>query len=265
MKITANCIVKNEDFWIWFTLKSVLPYVDKILIFDTGSEDLTVKVIKSIKSAKISFEEKGKVGKRGLINLRQEQIKRTKTDWILILDGDEIWPSSQLERLIKTADQAPSNFVAIFNRVRNCIGDVHHFLPEKAGRYQIAGVSGNLNIRLIRKTPDLEVKGEYPLESYINSDGPIEKQDQNLRFSDSWYLHTTFLKRSSINKAKVSGSFGKSKIWEKGIELVSEELPEVFKLERPKFVADPLVKRNYWYEVVSSLTTPIIKLKRLIK
>ena len=261
MKITVHCIVKNEDCWVWFAINSVLPFVEQILIYDTGSEDKTVDIIKSIKSPKIIFEEKGSVEAEGLVSLRQEQVNRTETDWFLILDGDEIWPKKQFEILIKAASKCHQNTPALFNRVRNSIGDVYHYLPESAGKYEINRMRGNLNIRMIRKSADLKIIGEYPLESFTNVNGPIDKQ-KDIKFVDCWYLHTTFLKRSSKDKFKKSGSFGKKKLWEKGIKLQQDELPEVFFKKRPEIVQDPLIQRGRLFNLVSQVTTPLIFLKR---
>jgi len=35
--ITAHMIVKNEEQWVWYALQSILPYVDKVIVYDTGS------------------------------------------------------------------------------------------------------------------------------------------------------------------------------------------------------------------------------------
>lgn len=251
MKFTVHTIVKNEDQWVWYALQSVLSFASKILVFDTGSKDKTVELIKSIKSPKIVFEEKGEVSSEGLVKLRQEQIDKTNTNWFLILDGDEIWPSKQLKTLLKAGDGA-SNIVALFNKVRVCVGDVFHYLPDSAGKYEIAGKKGNLNIRLIKKTKDLKVTGIYPLESFENNNGPLQRQDKNLKFVNCWYLHTSFLKRSSKDLQKTSGSLGKKKTWEKGIKMKKQELPNFI----------PLEKRSSFYEVASTILTPIVSLKR---
>ena len=97
--LTIHCVVKNEERWIWYALKSILDIADEILIFDTGSTDKTVEIIKTIKSRKIIFEEKGKVDAKGLTQLRREQLVMTKTEWFLILDGDEIWPERTKKEL----------------------------------------------------------------------------------------------------------------------------------------------------------------------
>lgn len=239
-----------------------MPYAKEILVFDTGSTDKTVEIIKSTHSPKIIFEEKGVVNKEGLTKLREEQIKRTKTDWFLIVDGDEIWPANQIGKLLKIAEDAPQNTTALFNRVRNCIGDVYHYLPENTGKYEIKGIKGNLNIRLIRNRGLLKVQGNYPLEYYEDDNGPIQNQKENLIFADVWYLHTTFLKRSSNQIKKVSGSFGKQRVWERGLIMKEDELPEVFSLPKPEFLPNPLVKRSVLYEVASLLTIPAVSLKR---
>ena len=46
-------IVKNEDQWVFYAINSVLPYVDELIITDTGSTDHTLELIRSIHSPKI--------------------------------------------------------------------------------------------------------------------------------------------------------------------------------------------------------------------
>lgn len=262
MKLTVHTLVKNEDQWIWFALQSVLPFAEKIFIYDTGSTDKTCEVIKVINSPKIIFEERGPQDRENLIKLRNEQIIKTETEWFLILDGDEIWPEDQLNKLLKEAEKAPGNIVAFINRTRNCLGDVYHYLPEEAGGYSFAGRKGNLTLRLMRKTKDLKITGKYPLESYANNSGPLNSQDKNLLYVDCWYLHTTYLKRSSKDSNKVSGSLGKAKIWERGIQIKTQDLPEVFKLPRPKVVDNPYKSRGLAYELAALAMFPILKIKR---
>lgn len=262
MKLTSHVIVKNEDIWVLYAIKSVLPFSEKILVYDTGSTDRTVEIIKSINSPKIIFEEKGLVDRAGLVKLRQEQIDKTKTGWFLIVDGDEIWPERELKKLTDKADQVSGEVAALVNRTRNSIGDIYHYLPDEAGRYSLAGKTGNLNMRLIRKSQDLKITGEYPLEAYTDKDGSIASRTDKLLFVDCWYLHTTFLKRSSLDRTKTSGSFGKMKMWERGKVMTRSELPEVLFGDGP---ADTLKRRGVLYEAGALLTAPLIKVKRKFK
>lgn len=195
-EITTHTIIKNEERFIKQVLLSVEKLVDKMLVWDTGSTDKTVEIIKSLKSPKIKFRQCNKVGRTGLVKLRNEQIKFTQTPWFLILDGDEIWSEKNLQKLIKAMKDAKSETIALVNKTKNCIGDLDHFVPEEKGRYQIGPWKGHLNIRAIRNIKGLKVKGEYPLEAYALNGKKIQDLVERLEFVDTWYLHATHLKRS---------------------------------------------------------------------
>lgn len=262
--ITGHMVVANEDQFIWYAISSVLPYLEKLIIYDTGSTDKTVEIIKSIDSHKIIFEEKGKVIPDKLVELRREQIKKTKNLFFLLVDGDEIWSDKNVKRLCETAINMPEDKLAIFCRTRNAVGDIYHYLPENAGQYQLQGRKGHFNIRLFRKRPDINIVGKYPLEAYTYDGQPINKLDDNLLFSDVWYLHATHLVRSS-RASSVAGPSRQSKIkYELGNELLPGELPEVFSLPRPKTVPDPLAKQSVISYLRAVLETPLRRWKRKI-
>ncbi|MFH0943537.1 MAG: glycosyltransferase [Candidatus Beckwithbacteria bacterium] len=197
MKLTSHTIIKNEQIWIKKALLSVIDQVDQMLVWDTGSTDKTVQIIKSINSPKIIFAEKGPVNRQQLVELRNQQIKVTKTPWFILLDGDEIWPKENLEKLIQAGNQAKPSTLALVNRTRNCIKDLNHYLPESKGKYQIGPWHGHLNIRAIKAIPGLKVVGEYPSEAYVINQKPLQDQPEFLEFVDTWYYHTTHLKRTS--------------------------------------------------------------------
>ena len=197
MKLTTHTIIKNEQNWIKQSLLSVIDQVDEMLVWDTGSTDKTISIIKSINSPKIKFQEKGSVNRQQLVDLRNQQIKETKTPWFMLLDGDEIWPKENLGKLIQAIDQAKPTTLALVNRTRNCIKDLNHYLPESEGKYQIGPWQGHLNIRAIKNTPSLTVVGEYPHEAYIVNQKPLQDQPEHLEFVDTWYYHTTHLKRTT--------------------------------------------------------------------
>lgn len=252
--ITVHCIVCNEDHFIWFALKSVLPYADKIIVFDTGSTDRTVAAIAAISDKKIIFTEKGAASREKLPLLRQEMITQTVTPFFLILDGDEIWPEASIEKMVDATKNLPKEKIAIVCRTRNCVGDVWHYSPEDAGRYNLAGQKGHLAMRLFRNVPGLSVSGRYPLESYMYGGKSLNDQQNRLEFLDVWYLHATHLTRSSSNKLVLG--FRQQKL-ETGIKMKREELPEILFKNRPSFVPDPLEHRSFWYDLAAKFVTPI--------
>ena len=150
--ITLHTIVKNEDRFIKATLISALASKDvkRALVWDTGSTDNTVSEILSIKDSRIEFMEKGNVNRNELVKLRNEQLKTTKTPWILLVDGDEIWPEKNLQQLILAIKKCDNQTIALVNRTRNAVGDIYHYLPDSEGHYQIGSWTGHLNIRAIR-------------------------------------------------------------------------------------------------------------------
>ncbi len=230
VKFTVHTVVKNEEQFIKSALLSVLDYAEELLVWDTGSTDKTVKIIESMKSNKIKFKQCGKVNRKQLVELRNQQLKETKTPWFLLVDGDEIWPKRNLVYLIKAMKKAKKQTIALVNKTRNCISDVYHYSPESEGEYQIGPWEGHLNIRAIRKIDGLQVKGEYPLEAYSLKGKPIQELVSRLEFVDTWYLHATHLKRSGWqHQLRVIDRLKKYKFLGKGkaLKMKKEELPEV--------------------------------------
>jgi len=121
--LTAHIMVRDEPF-VWYSVMSVYPHVKRILLWDTGSEDNTLsdiqEILKEDSAGKIDFRrvaietderywtnqnwkehQKRNKGKRGTGWVRQQMIDKTKTDFFLIVDGDEVWHSSAMLRLHK--------------------------------------------------------------------------------------------------------------------------------------------------------------------
>lgn len=234
--ITLHAIVKNEDKFVKAALVSALESddVERALVWDTGSTDKTVAEILSIKDPRIEFMEKGNANRKQLASLRNQQLKMTKTPWILLVDGDEVWPEKNLQNLIQAMKHCGSATIALVCRTRNSAGDIYHYLPESRGHYQIGPWSGHLNIRVIRNLAGLVVKGEYPNEWYELDGKKIQDMPDKLKFVGTWYLHTTHLKRSKswLSEAMTIDRLKKHKWFyrltgTKLIEMDKSELPAV--------------------------------------
>lgn len=244
--ITVHTIVKNEDRWIWYSLMSVIDFVDKILVCDTGSQDKTVEIIKTINSPKVVLTKKNVSDRLSLVRLRQEQVHQTQTPWFILLDGDEMWPKKNLQKLLRAKEKASEKTLAFFHHSRNCVGDIYHYVPESKGHYRIKDKTGHLNIRLIRKVPGLKVVGEYPLETYTLKGKPIQKLGPRLQYINTWYLHTTHLPRSTSPDGVVIDRRRKRK-FRLGIKMKKKELPEILFKNRPSFVPPPPTKPWHYF------------------
>ena len=266
-KITVHMVVKNEDIFIWYAISSVLPYVSQIIIFDTGSGDKTVDIIKSYRSTKIIFEEKGNVNPEQLSSLRYEQIKRTKTDWFWVVDGDEIYPQITIREILDGINQ--NKYLGAVVRRYDLLGDIYHFQDETIGEYTLFGEKGHLVLRLLNKKllPGLHLQGLYPYEGYYDNESRaiIDYPKNNFFITQSRLFHAMYLKRSTLgSKLRDTLHRNKYKI-EKGHHFpLSEKFPEVFFAAKPKFVPNVTHPRSISYELQSAIITPIKKLKRKI-
>lgn len=267
-KIWGNIIVKNEDRYIWFAIKSVINYLDKILIYDTGSTDRTVEIIKSLQDGypeKIIFKQKGLVNPEGLTNLRNEMLEETKSDWFLLVDGDEVWWEDSIKEVVKKINIS-DDLYALVNPVINLVGDIYHYQEERAGEYEILGKKGHFNIRAInRSIPGLHLKNEYPMEGfYDKEDNLIQSVEKKLEFINSPILHFSHLQRSTLDDKKTLHR-NKLKI-EIGEKFSGNfQYPEVLSFKRPKNVSHPFIKMNLEYKIKAWAATPLKKIKRYFK
>lgn len=262
--ITGHMIVKNEDQWVWFAVKSILPYVDTMLITDTGSTDNTIKMIKSIKSGKIIFKEVIVNSSSDVTRVREQQLEDTRTDWFWAIDGDEIYSDDTAREVVKAIKSGEYEGVTV--RRYDLLGDIYHRQLETIGEYKMFGTQGHIVLRAlnISRLPGLHLQGDYPLEGYYDGENiAIVDHDKSLHYITSNYLyHAMYLKRSSSGSNLPMFNRSKYKI-ESGIEIGrGGVLPPVFYPPRPIFVPDPLVRRGLGYELLASVITPIKNIKR---
>lgn len=258
-KIVAHCLVKNEDRFVWYSLQSVLPFVDQIMVYDTGSTDKTIEIIKSIDSPKIKFKEVGDVDAVTFTDIRNQMLKDTPsdTDWLLILDGDEIWPESSIKKAINFIKVHPET-ESIVVKTNNLVGDIYHRSPDWAGQYHLAGRVGHLNLRFInlKKIKGLHVDKPHGQQGYYDRQGKLIQDRDGVSFLDVSYAHATHLQRSSnrSNDLAVIKRAKKYKI-ELGTKIKKEEVPEVFFQKHPEIVPEVTAQAPVWYFLLALFLT----------
>lgn len=262
--ISVHMIVKNEDQWVWYALQSILPYADEILVTDTGSSDKTVDIIKSIASPKIKFIQVATTSAADVTSVRANQLKETKTPWVWIVDGDEIYPKTTAEECVQATRD--NRYEGVVVRRYDLLGDIYHRQIESVGSYELFGRIGHLLIRLVNKdrVAGLEYRGDYPNEGFFDGseESILTHNKADWYITKNYLYHAMYLKRSSQGSNLPMFNRSKYKI-ERGIEIRrGGVLPSVFFTPRPLFVPDPTIRRSLGYELVAGIITPIKNLKR---
>lgn len=269
-KIWVNCLVKNEERWIWYALNSVLAYVDKILVWDTGSTDSTMAIVKSIKNTKIDFQEIGEVSLADFGKVRQKMLEATKSDWVFILDGDEVWPEKSIRSLVEEAGQVGPAIQGLCVRPINFVGDIRFIHPETfkgQASHAPKGIQGFFSTRIFRRDIlGLHASNPYGKESFFDDDNKTIREQQNrVKYLEKvYYWHMSYLPRSlSDLKDKEVMMRTKKRKYEIGIPRPKWiQIPEVFYQPRPSIVLNPFFKMNKLDYLRAVIQTPFKKLKR---
>jgi len=268
MKIWAHTLVKNEERYLWFAVMSVIEYVDKILIWDTGSTDRTLQIIKEIKKIypdKVEVKEWGDVNSNQITVLRQKMLTTTKADWFIVVDGDEVWWEDKIKTYRKIIEEKNETLKFIVSGYYNLVGDIFHYQDENAGKYKIGKLKGHLNIRATSLSiPGLKFKNSYPLEGLYDHKSNLIQTDLTNKslFVKKSYLHFTHLPRSLKTDEDALGRKNKRK-YELGREFpYNFYYPEVLFKKRPSYVPCPWTVRDIKYSINAAFQTPFKYLKR---
>lgn len=263
MKIWVNTIVQNEENFLWFAVMSVIKFVDKVIIWDSGSTDKTVQVIKALKNKlgeKIDFKEVGIVDPMQFTKMRQSMLEQSYCDWILILDGDEIWWEDSIEKLVSEINQKGTEIEGIVVPMKVPVGDIYHLQDEIAGQYNLLGKKGHFSLKAFsKKIPGLHVDWPYGKEGFFDEEGTLIQKRKKIVFVNAPFLHVTHIKRSSQKRTyeKVKSELG---------HMVDNnfKFPEVLYQNYPNFISDPWEKITGPRLLKAKILTPLRKIKRAI-
>src|SRR3989344_2280901 len=136
--ICSHTLVRNEGRFLWFAVMSVINHVDRVLLWDTGSTDQTIEIISEIKRMfpkKVSVNKLGSVSPEEFTLVRQRMLDDTLEDWVIIVDGDEIWWEQGIASVVNTIGQNDS-LESIVTKYINLLGDIYHYQDEQASHYR---------------------------------------------------------------------------------------------------------------------------------
>jgi len=267
MTIWAHTLVKNEERYIWYAIMSIINHVDKILVYDTGSTDMTVSIVRSIIKdypKKVILKEVGEVTINTFTDVRQEMLSRTKSDWFLVLDGDEVWWDTSIENLVRVINEN-RNLESVVNRHYSMTGDIYHYQSESTGKYRIDNSSGHINIRAVSMSiPGLHFEKPHGQLGLYDGSGVLiqnRSSERRVHMDEISYLHFTNMRRSGSGDSLVPKRGFKYK-YVLGKEFPPDFFyPEVFFIDRPDIVPSPWERRSLSFEVRAQVESPLRKIK----
>jgi len=270
LTLSVHMLIKNEDRFIWYAVNSVLPFADKILIFDTGSRDATLKIIDCFKDDRLEYKKRSIKSPADISKLRQEQIEKTKSDWFWVVDGDEIYPEALSREIISLiSSEEDDELEGIVVGRYDLLGDIYHYQDDSAGTYDLFNKRGHFALRLINKKniPGLYVKGIYPYEGYYDRKGIeiIHHSANKFRFTQGKLFHAMYLSRSSLGLSLIDTYHRDKQKIERGKRFSKDTVyPEVFNFSHPACVPTVTNKRSFLYEILALFITPVKIIKRLV-
>ena len=168
--LSLAMIVKNEARCLGRCLRSVAPFVDEMVVADTGSTDDTVKIGRESGAIMIHFPWPGDFSAA-----RNQALSKTTGDWVLVLDADE-WASESLAReILAFVRNRPAigklKIVSDF-RQRGQIFRSQCHVPRLFPRG--ARFEGRIHEQLISPLPRICLQGEH--DGYLDT----QKADRNI-------------------------------------------------------------------------------------
>ncbi len=198
ISLSLCMIVKNEAYFLDECLRSARPYVDQIVVLDTGSTDASIEIARHLADVVEGFD-----WVDDFSAARNASLALASGEWILVLDADERISQEDFALIHRTiASTEKDGFYCIQRNydnnpnMRNWLPVTH---PDPLAK-QYRGYDANLILRLFRNLPGIRYSGvvheivdvsipelrrgslQVALHHYIDEDPTKPKVQRQLRY-----------------------------------------------------------------------------------
>ena len=158
-------IVKNEEKYLSRCLESLKPMVDEMIIVDTGSTDATRDIAEVFGAKVFDFE-----WNDDFAAARNFSLDKASSDWILIMDADEVIAAEDQKHMRNLIKKSSSNRYAFMVVTRNYTHQYNIIGREpNAGQYPAEETgTGWIPSEKVRLFPnDDAIRFEYPVHEVV--------------------------------------------------------------------------------------------------
>lgn len=184
-------IAKNEEPWIGRCLTSIHSYADEIIVVDTGSQDQTAAIVRSMGGCVYSFDWTG-----SFAEARNYGLNQAKGEWVMWLDADEEADAEQVGWLRELHRYETSNLLAVEMIHFNSSMQPH---PDSAYRM--------MHHRLFRNGKGFRFEGDIH-EQICNPYLSMEDEVRKCAVLPLTLLHYGYLEAVANSKNKFTRNFG---------------------------------------------------------
>ncbi|EKD42600.1 MAG: glycosyltransferase fused to TPR-repeat protein [uncultured bacterium] len=144
-KISVCLIVKNESRWIEACLRSIIDWVDEIILVDTGSTDNTVELARNmgVQIFYYSWED-------DFAKARNYSLSKATGDWILVLDADEVIAVSDRDLIFDCIRNPRAEMYSLVQTTYSEESATLGWIPNHLNDPEAEGYPGYLESRLVR-------------------------------------------------------------------------------------------------------------------
>lgn len=144
--VSALYVVKNEEEYLPFSIRSVYDAVREIVVVDNGSTDHTVESINGFSKVKLYSSDE-----TSFSSLRNFALSKITGDWVLVVDADEVFYDDLKERLPElVSDGTVDAYTCWFYQLMRS----YYYMQNRSDRDPVFK-----KIHLVRNVPGLHYEG----------------------------------------------------------------------------------------------------------
>lgn len=191
--VETHTICKNSEEFIEVCLKQVLPFVDVARVYcdvasDDGTKEILERMSKENEKIKLKYYEVENP-LEDLVKARNMGLKEATCDWIWILDDDEYYPTSAIEKIVKYLEITKADVAAL------------PYCFVISGEQYVPRRSKKATDRFYRNKPGLEWKGNFMYETMHDKQGRLGIQYDEASgrqfILPCQYFHLSYFKKYS--------------------------------------------------------------------